>query len=114
MLLHAPAEFGYQLLGGFGKSLGQGERGQALDQRGEQNDPDQRIEQLEVLLADNVVDQVFGGRWKHKAGDAVDDHQQHAEGEQAPAWPDQLHDLGQGLEDLGFLPRAAGKIRLRK
>ncbi len=37
-------------------------------------DADQRVEQFEMALADDVVDQIFGGGGQHQAGDAIDHH----------------------------------------
>src|SRR5208337_1131779 len=73
-----------------------------LHQSGEQHDPRQRVEQLEMALADDVVDQVLSGIWKNEAGDAIDDHQAEAEQHQRPAWVNKLPYFRQGLEDLGF------------
>ena len=85
VLLHAAAQLGDELLRGFGERLRQGERGQALDEGRRQHHADQRIEQLEMPLADDVVDQIFGGGGQHQAGDAVDHHQRHAQAEQGTA-----------------------------
>ena len=105
VLLHPAAQLGDQLLRGFGERLGQGERGQALNQGRREHDSDQRIEQMEMLLADDVVDQILGGSRQHQAGDAVDHHQPQAEAKQGTARADELPDLRQRLEDFGFLPR---------
>ena len=79
VLLHPAAQLGDQLLRRLGERLGQGKRGQALDERRQQHNSHQRIEQLEMPLADDVVDQILGGSRKHQPGDAVDDHQSQAQ-----------------------------------
>ena len=62
-------------LRGLGQCLRQGERRQSLDDGGRQHHADQRIKQLQVPLADDVVDQVFGRGGQDQPGDAVDHHQ---------------------------------------
>ena len=108
VLLHPAAQLGNELLRSLRERLGQRKRRQSLDDRCQQHDSHQRIEQLEVPLADDVVHQVLGGGRKHQSGDAVDDHQPQAQREQGAARPDQLPDFGQGFEDLGFLGRLGG------
>ena len=109
VLLHPAAQFGDQFLRCFGKRLGERERGQALHQCGRQHDPDQRIEQPEMALADDVVNQVLGRIGQNQAGDAVDDHQPEAEQHQRAAGADELPDFRQGFEYLGLL----GRLRRR-
>ena len=46
VLLHAAAQFGDQLLRGLGERLREGKRGQALHQRGQQHNSDQRVQQF--------------------------------------------------------------------
>ena len=105
VLLHPTAQLGDQLLRRLGERLGERKRREALDERRQQDHSHQRIEQFEMPLADDVVHQVLGGSRKHQPGDAVDDHQSQAQREQGAAWPNQLPNFGQRLEDLSLLRR---------
>ncbi len=69
------------------------------------HDPNQRVQQLEMPLADDVVNQVLGGGGQHQARHAVDDHQHQAQREQCSTRPDELPDLRQRLEDFGLFCR---------
>ena len=67
VLLHAAAQFGDQLLRGFGERLRKRKRRQSLHERGQQHDSHQRIEQPEMPLADDIVDQILGRGRKHQS-----------------------------------------------
>ena len=51
--------------------------------------------QLDVPLADDVVDQVLGGIRQHQSGERLIDHQHEAQGQQSAAGPHQRPDVGQ-------------------
>ena len=83
VLLHAAAQLGDEALGGLGERLREGEGGDALHDGGEQHDSDQGHQPVGVMLADDVIDQEFGGGGEHQPGDPVDDHENESQGEQA-------------------------------
>ena len=96
------AEFGDEALAFFGEKLGEGEGGDALDDGGRDDDADDPGQQVELVLAHDVVDEVFGGSGQDQAAEAVDDHQQEAAAEQHAAGLDELPDLREDLFELGL------------
>ena len=95
MLLHLAPQFGDQALAFFGKQLGEGERGDALNDGGGENSAHDPFEQVYLVLIDHIVDQEFRGARQDQAAQPADDHQQEAEREFAAARPDEFLEEGQ-------------------
>ena len=66
MFLHRFAEFGDEPLRCLGEQLGQRKRSNALDDGGQQYNPDESLQASEVMLVDDIIDQKFGGGGKDK------------------------------------------------
>src|ERR1043166_3367988 len=90
MLLHAAAQFRDQPLPFLGKQLGKRERRDALDDGGRKHRADQRRQQADLVLADDVIEQKFCGPRQDKAAQPVDDHQHEAERELRLPRPNQI------------------------
>ena len=100
--LHFFPKFRNQALGRFRQQLGQRKGRDALNDGGRQNDQDQAPQQFDVMFGDDTVDQEFGGVGKHQSRHPVDDHQQEADRQQAPAGTHQFPNGGKdGPQPLG-------------
>ena len=95
MLLHLAAQLGDQPLALFGKELGEGERGDALNDGGEENGADDPLEKPDLVLIDDIVDQIFRGAGQDQTAQSADEHQQEAERDFATARPHQFLEEGQ-------------------
>ncbi len=102
--LHLRAELRDEVLGLHAEQeherIGRG----GLDGDRSAHEPDQRIEQVDVAVADHVVDDVAAGVRQDQARQAVDEDQDQAQGDELPAWPDDL---------LKRVPEASARYLLR-
>ena len=85
MFLHFAPQFGDQALALLGKELGEGERGDALNDGGGEYSADDPFEQGNLVLIDHIVDQKFGRAGQDQAAQPADDHQEETEREFAAA-----------------------------
>src|SRR5262249_35773371 len=94
------SELGDESLGGLGEELGEGEGGGSLDEGGAEEAENDGEQELGMAFSDDVVDEQLGGDGEAEAEDAVDDHEEEAEGEEAAAGLDEGPDLGPGGAEL--------------
>ena len=85
MRLDVLAHVGDRALRGDAEHLRQDERRDRLHDRRAAGDQRERHQQLCLLLADDVVDQILGRRRQDEAGEPVDEHQDQAERQPAAA-----------------------------
>ena len=85
MFLHFAPQLGDQALAFLGEELGEGERGDALNDGGGEYGADDPFEQGDLVLIDHIVDQKFRGARQDQAAQSADDHQQETEREFAAA-----------------------------
>ena len=95
VLLHLAAQFGDQALAFFGKQLGEGERGDALNDGSGENSTHDPFEEVDLMLIDHIIDQEFRGARQDQATQTADDHQQETEREFAAARTDEFLEEGQ-------------------
>ncbi len=74
----------------------------------------QRHEQIRPAAADDIVDEKLGAGGKDEAGQAVDEHQDQAEGEPAPMGPYQLPGFCPGVRDVRLALLCLGHSLLRR
>ena len=79
VFLHFAAQLGDQALALLGKQLGQGERGDALNDGGGENRAHQRVQHGDLVLVDHVVHQEFWRAGQDQAAQSADHHQQETE-----------------------------------
>ena len=90
VFLNAAAQLRDQPLRFLGKQLGEREGRDALHDGGAEHREHQRLEQVRPVLADDVIDQVLGGRRQHQPAQPVDHHEHEAQRQQAPPRADQI------------------------
>ena len=83
--LHLFAQFRNQALRGFREKLGEGERRDALNNRGCNHGEDDRHKQIGLVLFDDVVKNEFGCGRHCKANDTVNDNEHEADRENCPS-----------------------------
>ncbi len=88
----------------------EGVGGDALNDGGECDDSDDDGEQVELMLAHHVVDQITSGSGQDEAAGSIDDHQEEAAAEEQTAGLDELPDLGENLFEAG-LGAGGGELR---
>ena len=101
--LHLTAQVGDHFLRGFREELGQSERGEALNDGGAKDAQNDGSQQLDLLLADDIVHEILCGGWQDQSGDPVDGHEQEAQSQQATARMDQRPNVRQRFPSRLFL-----------
>lgn len=98
------AELGDHALRGFREKLREGVGAESLDEGGGENGKNDGNEEMDLALGEDVVDEEFRRGGEDEAGEAVDDHEDEAEGENSAAGLDEREDVGKELpvEFLGF------------
>ncbi len=79
MRLHFLSKLCDEPLGRFRQKLGERERCDSLNHRGQQHHRNQLPQQFNVVFGDDTIDQEFGGVGKHQPRNPVHDHQQEAQ-----------------------------------
>ena len=97
------AQPGNHALRGFRQRQRQRIRRGALDHGGRQHGQDERYEQIQLTLADHIVDQEFRRRRQHQSRRSADDDENQAKGEILAARLDELPDF---LGDRAIGPAA--------
>src|ERR1019366_2986857 len=95
VLLHLAAQLGDEPLALFGKQLGEGERGDALNDGGGENSAHDPFEVVDLMLIDDVVHQKLGSARQDQAAQPADEHQQKADRELPSARAHQFLEEGQ-------------------
>ena len=105
MFLHFAAQFRDQALRFLREQLGQRKGGGALDHGRGEHRQDERLQQPDLAMADDVVDQVTRRGRQHQPGGAVDQHQEESDGEQLAPRPHQfLQQRQNAAEVIGRFP----------
>ena len=96
-------------LSGNAHHLGEPEGRRGLNQRRDACGGGERVKQVSLVLADDVIDQVLRARGKHETRELIDDHERKADRELFSVPPDQLSCFGPRIVIIGlsFLLRHA-------